>query len=159
MDMTNEENASGQLQLLSEAADALARSSDLDTAVERLLTLAVDTLGASLGVVYLQDPDRVELQLGVTVGVDEPLGAGLEGSLVGTDDAVTQTARDRNPRTVSGGDVPAVLGGAGIATALLRGLTVSRSGIDIPVGVLLVGWDDAVELAAEHDELATAIAD
>jgi diguanylate cyclase (GGDEF)-like protein len=72
---------------------------------------------------------------------------------------VTQTARDRNPRTVSGGDVPAVLGGAGIATALLRGLTVSRSGIDIPVGVLLVGWDDAVELAAEHDELATAIAD
>jgi diguanylate cyclase (GGDEF)-like protein len=159
MDVTNEEPASGPLQLLSEAADALARSPDLDSAVERLLTLAVDALGASLGVVYLQDPDRVELQLGVSVGVDEPLGAGLEGSLVGSDDAVAETARDRNPRTVTGGDVPAVLGGAGIATALLRGLTVSRGGIDIPVGVLLIGWDDAVELAAEHDELATALAD
>ena len=48
---------------------------------------------------------------------------------------------------------------AGIATALLRPLTVSRGGIDIPVGVLLVGWDDAVELAPEHEDLATAIAD
>lgn len=158
MDVTNEETPSGQLQLLSEAADALARSPDLDAAVERLLTLAVETLGASLGVVYLQDPDRVELQLGVTVGVDEPLAAGLQGSLAGADDVVTETARDRNARTVTGPDVPAVLGGAGIATALLRGLTVTRDGIDIPVGVFLVGWDDAVELAAEHEELAAAIA-
>jgi diguanylate cyclase (GGDEF)-like protein len=157
--VTNEETASGQLQLLSEAADALARSSDLDTAVERLLTLTVETLGASVGVVYLQDPDRVELQLGVTVGVDDALAAGLEGSLAAADDAVAETARDRNPRTVRSTDVPAVLAGAGIATALLRGLTVSRGGIDIPVGVLVVGWDDVVELAEEHEELATALAD
>jgi diguanylate cyclase (GGDEF)-like protein len=158
-DVTNEGAASGQLQLLSDAADALARSSDLDTAVERLLTLAVDALGASLGVVYLQDPDRVELQLGVTVGVDEALAAGLEGALAVGEDVVAATARDRSSRTVSGGGVPAVLSGAGIATALLRGLTVSRGGIDIPVGVLVVGWDDEVVLAAEHEELASALAD
>lgn len=156
--MTNEETASGQLQLLSEAADALARSPDLDAAVERLLALAVDTLGASLGVVYLQDPDRAGLQLGVTVGVDEALAAGLEASLAGADDAVDETARDRTPRTVTGDDVPAILGAAGIATALLRGLTVARGGIDVPAGVFLVGWDDAVDLAPEHEELATALA-
>jgi diguanylate cyclase (GGDEF)-like protein len=157
--VTNQETPSGQLQLLSEAAAALARSSDLDTAVQQLLDLAVDTLGGSLGVVYLQDPDRVELQLGVTVGVDDTLEAALEGALDGADDVVTETARDRNPRTVTGRDLPAVLAGAGIATGLLRALTVARGGIDIPVGVLLVGWDDAVDLAPEHNELASAMAD
>ncbi len=157
--MTNEETSSGELRLLADAAAALARSSDLDVAVERLLTLGVETLGGSLGVVYLQDPDRVELLLGVTVGVDETLGLALEGSLAAAQDAVAETARDRTPRTLSGGDVPPVLAGAGIATVLLRGLTVARGGIDIPVGVLLIGWDDTVELAAEHDELASAIAD
>jgi len=159
MDVTNEEAASGQLQLLGEAASALARSSDLDIAVQRLLELTTETLGGSLGVVYLQDPDRVELQLGVVVGVDDTLEAALEGALDGTDDVVTETARDRTPRTVGGSDVPSVLAGAGIATGLLRALTVSRGGIDIPVGVLLVGWDDAVELAREHEELANAMAD
>lgn len=159
MDVTNDETQAGQLQLLTEAAATLARSSDLDHAVERLLAIAVETLGGSLGVVYLQDPDRIELGLGVAVGVAPELGAALEGSLGVADDAVAATASDRMARTVSGADVPPVLAGAGIATTLLRPLTVSRGGIDIPVGVMLVGWDDAVELAPEHDELATAIAD
>jgi diguanylate cyclase (GGDEF)-like protein len=157
--VTIDEGQSGQLQLLTDAAATLARSSDLDGAVERLLALAVEALGASLGVVYLQDPDRIELQLGVAVGVSEELGAGLEGSLGAAEDAVAETARDRSPRTVRDGGMPPVLAGAGIATALLRPLTVSRGGIDIPLGVLLVGWDDAVDLAPEHDELATAMAD
>jgi diguanylate cyclase (GGDEF)-like protein len=91
--------------------------------------------------------------------VPDELGAALEGSLAGADDAVAATARDRVPRTVRAGEVPPVLAGAGIATALLRPLTVSRVGVDIPVGVLVVGWDDAVELAPEHNELAGAIAD
>jgi diguanylate cyclase (GGDEF)-like protein len=159
MDVTNDEGPSGQLQLLTDAASALTHSADLDAAVQRLLGLAVESLGASLGVVYLQDPDRIELQLGVAIGVPDELGAALEGSLGAADDAVAATARDRVPRTVNGNDVPPVLAGAGIATALLRPLTVSRGGVDIPVGVLLVGWDDAVELAPEHDELAAAIAD
>ena len=159
MDVSNEESASGQLQLLSDAAAALARSKDLDAAVERLLTLATEALGASVGIVYLQDPDRVELQLGVAVGVHPDVGAQLEASLGGVDDAVAQIARDRAARTVDGADVPRALADAGIATAVLRALTVSRGGIDIPVGVLLVGWDGPVELAAEHDELVTAIGD
>src|ERR1041384_1307059 len=99
MDVTNEQAASGQLQLLTDAAAALARSSDLGVAVEQLLDLAVESLGASLGVVYLQDPDRVELQLGVTIGADDVLEAGLEGALGGSDDAIAETARDSTPRT------------------------------------------------------------
>jgi diguanylate cyclase (GGDEF)-like protein len=157
--VSNQEGGSGQLQLLVDAAAVLARSADLDTAVEDLLVMAVETLGASVGLVYLQDPDRVELQLGVTVGVADDLGAALEGSVATADDVVLETARDRTARTVTGTAVPSTLAEAGIATALLRPLTVSRGGVDIPVGVLLVGWDDLVELAPEHDELASAIAD
>jgi diguanylate cyclase (GGDEF)-like protein len=159
MDVTNDESPSGELQLLTDAAATLARSSDLDAAVERLLALAVETLAASLGVVYIQDPDRVELQLVVAVGVPKELVAALEGSLGAADDAVAETSRDRVPRTVSGETVPRVLADAGIATAVLRALTVSRGGIDIPEGVLLIGWDESVELGGEHEALATAIAD
>jgi diguanylate cyclase (GGDEF)-like protein len=159
MDVSNEEGPSGQLQLLSAGAAALARSPDLDATLHRLLTMAIDTLGASVGIVYLQDPDRVELQLGVAVGVHADVAAQLESSLGGVDDAVAQIARDRTARTVDGAEVPRPLTEAGIATTVLRALTVSRGGIDIPVGVLLVGWDGPVEPAGEHDELVTAIGD
>ena len=121
MRVSNEESASGQLGLLSAASAALSRSADLDTAVERLLALVVETLDATLGVVYLQDPDRVELQLGVAVGVGDELGAALEGSVGSSDDAVAETSRDRVTRTVTGAAVPAVLAAAGVQTALLIG--------------------------------------
>ena len=149
----------GQLQLLSDAAAAMARSANLDSAVEKLLELAVSALAATLGIVYLQDPDRVELTLGVAVGASAELGAALEASLGAGDDAVAATARDRAPSTLTGDAVPAVLHAAGIATAALRPMTVSRGGIDIPDGVMLLAWDQPVELGAEHEELATAIAD
>lgn len=157
--VSKEEAESGQLRLLSVAAAALSRSTDLDTAVERLLALAVDTLGATLSVVYLQDPDRVELQLGVAVGVSAELGAALEGSAGSADDVVAETARDRVARTVTGAGVPAVLAAAGVQAALLRALSVSRGGIDIAAGVLLVGWDHPIDLSPEHEETATAIGD
>ena len=114
--MTNEQGRSGQLQLLTEAAAALARSSDLDVAVERLLSLAVDMLGGSLGVVYLQDPDRVELQLGVAVGVARRWAM---RSGVPSPRPMTQWPRSPRPDTphLSGGDVPPVIADAGIATA------------------------------------------
>jgi len=158
-DVTNDEAPAGQLQLLGDAASALARSSNLDVAVEHLLTLAVEHLGATLGVVYLQDPDRVDLQVGVGVGVPAELGVALEAALATGDDAVTESARDRVARTVTGPEVPAALAGAGISTVAMRPLTVSRGGIDVPVGVLLVGWTDTVELAGAHEGLANAMGD
>ena len=157
--MTDDDAATGQLQLLSAVAATLARSSELDAAVERLLGIAVDTLGATAGVVCLQDPDRVELQLGVTIGVADEVVAALEAGLGSTDDAIAATARDRADRTVTGDHVPDALAQGGVRTAMIRPLTVSRGGIDVPVGVVLVGWDDVVELAPEHEELMTAMAD
>ncbi|MEA2519598.1 MAG: hypothetical protein QOF49_1678 [Chloroflexota bacterium] len=157
--MTNDEAPSGELRLLAEVASSLARSSELDAAVARLLGVAIESLGASMGVVYLQDPDRVDLQVGVALGVEDEVLAALQGSLGASDDAVAQTARDRVGRIVTAGGVPPALAGSGIATAILRPLTVSRAGIDVPVGVLLVGWDDAVELGADHESLVTSIAD
>ena len=93
--MTDEQAPTGQIQLLRDVADTLARSSDLDAAAERLLALAVGSLAGSIGVVYLQDPDRVELQLGVAVGATAELGAALESALGAANDVVAATARDR----------------------------------------------------------------
>ena len=157
--MTNERGVPSPTQLLADAAAAIARSADLDSALEHLLGLAADALGATIGVVYLQDPDRVELQLGVAIGVTDELGAALEGSLGMPDDPIAGTSRDRAPRTVSEGDLPPVLAGSGIGTAVLRPLAVARGGIDISVGVLLLGWNEPTELTEHQQETAAAFAD
>jgi diguanylate cyclase (GGDEF)-like protein len=158
--VTNEQGgAPSPIQLLSDAAAAIARSADLDSALERLLGLATEALDASIGVVYLQDPDRVELQLGVAVGVTEELGRALEASLGTSDDPIAGTSRDRAPRTVSEPDLPPVLARKGMGTAVLRPMTVARGGIDIPVGVLLLAWNEATVLTPDQQETAAAIAD
>src|SRR5437868_13748137 len=104
--MTSDRGATASLQFVGDAAAALARSGDLDTAVEALLGLTVDALAADVAVAYLQDPDRAELQLGVAVGLDQAAGASLESELNNPDDPVILTARDRAGRDLAGGDVP-----------------------------------------------------
>jgi diguanylate cyclase (GGDEF)-like protein len=72
---------------------------------------------------------------------------------------VAITSRDRAARDLSGDDLPAALTAAGVRTIALRPLTVSRGGIDIPVGVLLLGWDGGRALTADDDVTVTALAD
>jgi diguanylate cyclase (GGDEF)-like protein len=157
--MTSDRSVTGALQLVSDVSAALAGTGDLDAGVERLLEIALDAAGATVGVAYLQDPDRVELSLGVAVGVAEDAGAAIEAALAATDDPIAATARDRTTRTVSGGEVPADLAALGLATITLRPLDVNRGGIDIPAGVLLLGWSETRELTDEDEVTITAIAD
>jgi diguanylate cyclase (GGDEF)-like protein len=55
--------------VLAEAAAIVARSSDLDAALEVLLQLAIDAAGGSDAAVFLQDPDRPDLQLAASAGL------------------------------------------------------------------------------------------
>src|SRR5439155_17396411 len=56
-------------------------------------------------------------------------------------------------------EVPEALVAAGVATAVVRPLDVSRGGIDIPVGVLVLAWRENRALTADDDRLIAAMAD
>jgi diguanylate cyclase (GGDEF)-like protein len=157
--MTSDRGATASLQLVGDAAAALARSGDLDSAVETLLGLLAQAVGADVAIAYLQDPDRADLQLGVAIGLDQNAGASLEAGLENPEDPVIQTARDRTARDLGGGEVPAVLAAAGAAVVALRPLDVSRGGIDIPVGVVALAWREQRPLTPDEDRLVAAMAD
>jgi diguanylate cyclase (GGDEF)-like protein len=147
------------LRVLSTAAAAIAREPDLDGALGILLGTAADAVGARAGAVYLQDPDRAGLEPLLAVGLDE---AGLERLGTGVDvaaDPVASAARERMPVDVREAGALGAFGGAsGCGSATFRPLVASRGGIDLPGGVLVVGWDGIHEVSADEDELLEAIA-
>ena len=157
--MTNDRSARDPLAMLVRASDVLAGAPELDDAVEQLMGLIADQLDAAMAVTYLQDPDRTELQLALALGLDDEERAVLEQGLGQPDDPVAATATDRTARDLSGDERAGGLAAAGIGTASLRPLVVTRGGIELPVGVLLIGWREARTLTDEEQELLGAISD
>lgn len=108
--------------LLAQGAAALAASDDLDTSVGRLLEIAMDALSSPFAAVTLQDPDRAELQVAVTVGAAPSGVPDFETAVAGPDGPVAGTAADRVARMGDG--------------LVHLPLVVTRGGIDQLVGVL-----------------------
>jgi diguanylate cyclase (GGDEF)-like protein len=154
-----ESTRKGPLPVLTGAAAALARSADLDAAVERLLELALESLGAAAGAAYLQDPDRLEVEPGVIAGAGEGLLAALPKLVEDSNGPIVQTSRDRVPRDLARDGVPASIASAGVLAAAVRPLSVRRGGIDIPVGVLLLAWSEARSFSADDTSMIAALAD
>lgn len=144
---------------LSAAAGAIAREPDLDGALGTLLGIAADAVGARAGAVFLQDPDRAGLEPLLAVGLDE---AGLERLASGVGDAADPVARAARERTTVDSRTAADLGAFGTASdcrsATFRPLVAARGGIDLPGGVLALGWETIHAVSADEDELLEAIA-
>ncbi len=131
--------------LLAQSAAALAATDDLDTGVGRLLEIVVAALDASAGVVTLQDPDRADLQVAVTIGLDEAGRASFEAAVADPGSAVALTAVDRLARMGEGSvDVP---------------LVVTRGGIEQLVGVLSLARSSEVAATDEERLIVPAFAD
>lgn len=121
--------------------EILAGSDDLDTAVLRLLEVALSALTATTAAVYLQDPDRSHLELAFAVGVTDAEREVLEAVPSDADDPVMATASDRIARTLeSGGGEAGGFGRIGVGTVAFRPLQVTRGGVDLPLGVVVIGW-------------------
>lgn len=131
--------------LLAEGAAALAASDDLDTTVSRLLAILTTILSRPFAAVTLQDPDRAELQVAVTHGLDESAATAFEGSAMAVDGAVAATAADRTSRMDAG--------------LLHVPLVVARAGIDQVVGVLTLSWPDDPEPSEDERSTLGAFAD
>ena len=141
--------------MLAEVAAALARTDDLDAGLGRLLTVAGTSVGAPVGAVYLQDPDRAGLQLAVTIGLDPAHRSAVEDALDAEGDAVGAVARERVATVTTSG---AFVAAAGVAVASIRPLLIARGGVELPLGVLALAWDEAHDETADEAVLLDALA-
>lgn len=123
---------------LAAGAAAIARGEDIDAALGALVGAAVAAVGASSGAVSLQDPDRPEPELTLTIGLDEAGQAALVDAAAAPDHPLGVAARDRTESSAA--DTVAVP------------LIATRGGIEQPLGAIAVSWPD--DHAPSEDELA-----
>jgi len=154
-DTTPSRSSRDPLAILTAAARTLADGTDVDPTLARLLDAATEAVGATVGVVYLQDPDRAGLQVADTTGIGDDAREALEASADDPGDAPAIAARDRN-RIAAGAGPFLTLTGA--ASADLRPLVVGRSGVELPLGVLAIGWPSAHEVSDDEGVLLDAFA-
>jgi diguanylate cyclase (GGDEF)-like protein len=159
-EVTGEESLHGRTdsQLFAAAAAAVARGDDLDEQLAELLGLAAERLGANAGVVYLLDQDHDELNLTVTLGIEDETAAeaGSIGRATESHDAVADVVRLRKPLPVD--DAGRVVALRGSKTALLVPLVVRRDGIEIALGAMGLGFATKLPAAKVLDS-AEPIAD
>lgn len=143
-------------------AAAIARSDDLDGALEMLLGRAAVAVGASSAAISLQDPDRPAPELTFTIGLDPAAQAALADAVADAGHPLTAAARDR-------AEVDAM-------TTLALPLIVARDGIEQGLGALAFVWDspdarsgadpthvravaDLVAVAVDRSRLASTVAE
>jgi diguanylate cyclase (GGDEF)-like protein len=123
----------------------MARSEHLDSTLAAILEGVVTGTGCDGGAVFVQDPDRAELVLAASAGLDAAAGAGLAAAAVADDHPLMVAARDRQA--------------ARTPELVALPLTIARGGIDLPLGVLALTRSAGRELAGDADRLASAAAD
>jgi diguanylate cyclase (GGDEF)-like protein len=143
-------------------AAAIARSDDLEGALETLLGAAVAAAGASSAAISLQDPDRPEPELTFTIGLDGGAQAALSTAVADPAHPLTTAARDRTEVDAGG--------------TLAIPLIVGRGGIEQGLGAVALSWPspdgradadvawlravaDLVAVAVDRSRLASTVAE
>jgi diguanylate cyclase (GGDEF)-like protein len=106
---------------------AVVHGADLDEGLGSLLAAAVAASGATSAMVSLQDPDRPEPELALTVGLDEAAQASAVAAVASPDHPLTRAGRERTPGR----------SGATIALPLIA----ARSGVEEGLGAIALTFD------------------
>ena len=139
--MTDQSDRPAPLDALAAGVAAAVRGADLDDGIGTLVGAALAALGARSAMVSLQDPDRPDPELTLTIGLDEAAQAA----------AVAAVADPSHPLTMAGRDRAEARSGGTIALPLI----VSRGGVDEALGALAVTFaDDAAADAADPTYLS-----
>ena len=138
------------LAVLTAAAGALARASDLDEALGALLAVGADATGARAAAVFLQDPDRPDLQLAASVGIGTDDSARLAASVAegASDDPITRVATGQGTGAQDGGE-----------GSLHLPLAITTFGIQIILGVLVAHAPEGRAFTASQRGVLDALAD
>ena len=133
------------LEALAAGVATVVHGPDLDDGIGTLIGAAIAALGASSAMVSLQDPDRPDPELTLTVGLDEAAQQA----------AVTAVADPEHPLTTAGRDRAEVRSGTTVALPLIA----ARGGIEEALGALAVTFPDDATLAAADSTYLHLVAD
>jgi diguanylate cyclase (GGDEF)-like protein len=140
------------LDVLSRAADALARDGRIDHSLERLLAALTDGVGARSAVILGQDPDRPTIEPVASFGLDD-------ATLQALTTAVAELPEHPIRRAIADGaaafDVQPVRPGGPALRSHLP-LVVKRDAVDLPLGVLAIAHDQPLDESRRR--IATAVA-
>jgi diguanylate cyclase (GGDEF)-like protein len=154
---TNVGAGSGPLSVLSAGAAALARASDLDTALAVIVEAGAAATGAVMGAVFAQDPDRNALELLLTLGIADDAVEAFEAEVVSNPEhPVHHAALDR---TGSLGRVAVAADGATMTGADLPLVVAGSGSVEACVGVLTFGWAGDHTVDPEEETILVAVAD
>ena len=142
------------LALLVGGAAALARGDDLDSTIGEILGAALPAVDGDSAAVFLQDPDRLGLELVGAGGIDPAGIERLRAAVGGTSDPISVAARERTAADLDSSSP--LVSELGWTSAALRPLVTRRGGIEEPAGVLVVGWQSG--RGAGDAELLEAVA-
>ena len=149
--------AGGPLAVLSAGAAALARSRDLDTALAVIVEAGAAAVGASVAAVFGQDPEHGELDLLVTLGMDDAAIATFESDVIGNEsNPIHRAALDRIGSLGRGWLMP---GGDAMTVADLPLVVASSDGTESGVGVVSFGWPGSHEVSTAEETLLVGTAD
>jgi len=124
------------LEALAAGVAVVVHGAELDDGIGSLVGAAIAALGGTSAMVSLQDPDRPDPELTLTIGLDEAAQQA----------AVTAVGDPAHPLTTAARDRTEARSGSTIALPLI----VSRAGIEEPLGAVAVTFaDDAAADAAD----------
>ncbi len=154
---TNTGVGSGPLSVLSAGAAALARATDLDTALAVIVEAGAAATGAAMAAVFVQDPERNALELLLTLGVAEDAIEAFEAEVVSNPEhPIHHAALDRTGSLGRAGEAP---DGTLMTGADLPLVVASSGGVEACVGVLSLGWPGEHEVGTDEESLLVGIAD
>jgi diguanylate cyclase (GGDEF)-like protein len=146
----------GALPVLAAGAAALARGSDLDATLGSLLETACEATGASVAAVFALDPDRVGLELLAARGLSEEATAEFATAVIEHPDhpihraGVERQGMSRRQGVTDEGET---------VVGVDLSLSVSRDGIESPLGVFSIDWQGVHEVGPDEATLLRGLAD
>jgi diguanylate cyclase (GGDEF)-like protein len=133
------------LEALAAGVAAIVRGPDLDQGLGTLLGGVVAAVGATSATVSLQDPDRPDPELALTIGLDEAAQQA----------AVTAAADPAHPLTTAARDRVEASAGSTVAFPLIA----ARNGIDEALGAIAVTFPDGTSPSDADATLLRLVAD
>jgi diguanylate cyclase (GGDEF)-like protein len=133
------------LEALAVGIAAVAHGTDLDDGLGSLLAAAVAAVGATSALVSLQDPDRSDPELTLTVGLDEAGQTAAVGAVADPGHPVTAAARART----------SARDGATVALPLIA----ARGGIEEGLGAIAITFASEDAAASADEDFLRVVAD
>ena len=143
--MTDSPDRPAPLDAIAAGVAAAVHGADLDEGIGALVGAAIAAIGATSAMVSLQDPDRPDPELTLTIGLDEAAQQA----------AVAAVADPAHPLTMAARDRVETRSGATIAVPLIA----ARAGIEETLGALAVTFPDEATADAADTAYLHLLAD